>query len=155
MMLSIVLTVLGLGMLCVLMFRLAVYALPAFIGFAAMFWAIGAGAGIGCVAIGLVAGVAVFIAGQAAFSISRAPWVRWTVALIFAGPAAYAGYNLALHLESFGNTSPFWTHALAACGAIVVGFTALTQVPGRTASLAARFSPSSIQETSTYWVGSV
>ncbi len=122
------LTVLGLGVLCVLIFRLAVYALPAFIGFAAMFWAIGAGAGIGSVAIGLVAGIGMFIAGQAAFSSSRSPMIRWAVALIFAGPAAYAGYSLVLQLSSIGNPSLLWQHAFAIAGAAVIGVTALIRL---------------------------
>jgi hypothetical protein len=128
MVLSIVLTVLGLGMLCVLIFRLAVYALPAFVGLSAMFWAIGAGAEIASVAIGLIAGIGMFIAGQATFSISSAPWVRWMVAMIFAGPAAYAGYSLILQLSSIGNPSPLWQHAFAIAGAAVIGVTALIRL---------------------------
>lgn len=117
----------GLGLFCVLLWNFAVYAVPAFVGFAAGFWALNHGAGIGCVVVGLVAGVATFVAGRFALMSSNAA-VRWLVLAIFTLPATYAGYSMVLELSAMGVPSMIWQHVFAIVGAAAVGATTFARL---------------------------
>lgn len=91
--LNILLLVGVIGFLCWLLFTLAVYALPLFIGATAGIWAHGSGAGIvGGIVVGVIAAGATAIIGQLIFAFARPLWTRLIVALVFAAPAAVAGY---------------------------------------------------------------
>ncbi|MHB2266778.1 hypothetical protein [Aliihoeflea sp. PC F10.4] len=81
--------------LCVLAFTLAVYALPFMLGVEAAKWACASGSGlIGAGLVGLVAGAAAHGLLVFAFTSLRSPVLRLNVALVFAAPAAVAGYAL-------------------------------------------------------------
>ena len=89
----------GIVFFCWLLFALAVYALPFFAGVTAGLAAFHSGAGvIGAIAVGMVAGIAIFTAGQLAFAATRSPFIRAAIALLFAAPAAVAGYHVTLAL---------------------------------------------------------
>ncbi|MDE2111779.1 MAG: hypothetical protein KGJ79_11610 [Alphaproteobacteria bacterium] len=118
----------GLGLFLVLLWNFAVYALPAYIGFSAGWWALNHGAGIGCIAVGAIAGVAVFLAGRVALA-SRNGFLRWLVIAVFVIPAAWAGYAMVLDLSASGMVpSSVWRHILAAAGAVAVGATTMAQL---------------------------
>ncbi|MFZ0693527.1 MAG: hypothetical protein WAN51_05155 [Alphaproteobacteria bacterium] len=125
---SIILTVLGLGAFCVLLYNFAVYALPAFVGFSVGFWAIHSGAGIGSIVVGFAAALVVLLAGQAAFAKSRSLLLRWLLVLLFAAPAAWAGYSVVLQLSELGVPSPVWRQIFALIGAAVIGCTAVARL---------------------------
>ena len=125
---SIILTILGLGAFCALLYNFAVYALPAFVGFSVGFWAIHSGAGLGSIVVGFVAGLVVLLAGQVAFAKSRSLLLRWLLVLLFAAPAAWAGYSLVLQLSELGVPSPVWRHMFAVIGAAVIGCTAVARL---------------------------
>jgi len=128
---SIMLSILGLGAACALLYNFAVYALPAFVGLSVGFWTMDAGAGpLGGIAVGLFAGIAVLVIGQVIFTSSRSPATRWLVAIIFAAPAAYAGYHALLQVLGLGMPPGLWQQAFAIVGALTVGCTAV----GRLAS---------------------
>lgn len=115
----------GIGFMCWLLFTLAIYALPCFVGATAFFATYHSGAGpFGAIAAGLAAGVATVIAGQLAFMTVRVPIIRATIALLFAAPAAMAGYSATLGLAQIGIPSQAWGQAFAVIGAIMVGGTA-------------------------------
>ena len=89
---GIILSVFAIAFFCWLLFTLAVYALPVFVGLAAAFAAHHAGYGVfasGLIAI--FAGGAVLALGQLAFALVRTPILRAAIALIFAVPAAVCG----------------------------------------------------------------
>jgi len=97
---GIILTFVALAYLCWLLFALAVYALPFFAGLSAGLAAYHSGAGpIGAIIVGVVAGAVTLLLGQVAFATVRSPLVRDTIALLFAAPAALAGYHAALALH--------------------------------------------------------
>jgi hypothetical protein len=122
---GILLGAVGIGFFCWLLFTLAVYALPFFVSVAAGLAAFHGGAGvIGAIVVGIVAGVATLGAGQAAFAVTRSPLVRAVVALLFATPAAVAGYHATLAIAQVGVPSQGWRDAFATIGAILVGGTA-------------------------------
>jgi hypothetical protein len=122
---GIILCIFGLGFLCWLMFALAVYALPFFAGVTAGLAAFHSGSGaIGAILVGLVAGVVTLAIGQVAFARVRSPLLRATIALLFAAPAAVAGYHATLGLARIGVPSHEWRETFAIIGAVVVGCTA-------------------------------
>lgn len=99
------LCVASVGLLCWLVFTLAIYALPFAIGVVAFLHAIHAGSGaVGAIVTGFITGVAILLAGQVAFALVAVIWFRMMLALIFAVPAALAGYSTTLGLNCPGFT---------------------------------------------------
>jgi hypothetical protein len=96
---SIVLSVFGLGFFCWLLFTLAVYALPFLAGLSAGLAAFHSGAGlIVALVVGFLVGVTILVLGQIVLTTVRTPLTRLLVGLIYAVPAAVAGYQLCLAL---------------------------------------------------------
>ena len=127
--LGIVLNIIGLGFFCWALFTLAIYALPLFIGMTTGLYAHHAGAGpIGAIGCGLVAAAFVLVIGQAVFVFVRRPVLRVAVALIFAVPAALAGYYATFGLSGLTMTSDLWRQVFAVVGAITIGVTAWTRL---------------------------
>lgn len=80
---------------CVLAYPFAVYALPFMIGVETVRWAYSSGSGlIGAGVVGLVAGAAAYSLLIVLFIMVRTPILHLAVALVFAAPAAIAGYAL-------------------------------------------------------------
>ncbi len=126
---GIVLGALGLGALCFLLVHSTVYALPVFAGFAAGFWAVDTGAGpIGAIGVGAAVASATFGVFQLAFGLARSTTVRVFVALIFAAPAAYAGYHVVVTLTGYGVPSDIWRHVFAVAGAGAIGLAAVARL---------------------------
>lgn len=122
---GIVLALVGLAYLCWLLFALAGYALPLFAGVTAGFATYHSGSGpIGAIIVGLIASSITLIVGQIAFMTLRSPLIRAVIALLFAVPAAVAGYYAALGLAHIGIPAEGWRQAMAMTGAIVVAATA-------------------------------
>lgn len=119
----IVVTVMLIGMMCVLAYMLAIYALPFMVALAATRFAYGTGAGwIGAGIVGLVAGAASFGILVFLFELLRAPILRIALALIFAAPAALAGYALVHGVTGEAVPSPVWRQIFClAVGALVGG----------------------------------
>lgn len=127
--LSIVLSFVGLGFLCWLLFTFAVYALPFFAGVTAGLAAYHSGSGaLGAIIVAVIAGAVILVIGQIAFATIRSPLVRAAIALLFAVPAAVAGYHATLGLAHIGVPSQRWREAFAVLGAIIVGGTAWARV---------------------------
>jgi len=126
---GILLNIVGLGIFCWLLFSLAINALPFFVGTTAGIYSLQAGAGpFGAVVVGLLTGTFTLAAGQYAFAVARVPIVRLAIVLLFAVPAACAGYEATFSLVHFGIPSERWREAFAAFGAITVGGTAWARV---------------------------
>ena len=122
---GIVLSVVGVGFFCWLLFTLAVYALPFFTGLTAALAAFQIGSGvIGALVIGVLAGGATLAIGQIAFATAPTPLIRAAIALLFAVPAAIAGYHATFGLAHIGIPSEAWGEAFAIVGAVLVGGTA-------------------------------
>jgi hypothetical protein len=126
---GILLNIAGLGVFCWAMFRLAVHALPFFVGLMAGLSALQTGAGpFGAIVVGIVFGAFALVAGQLAFSVARSAAFRLVVGLLFALPAAIAGYQLSLGFAHLGIVSEGWRQVFALIGAITVGATAWTRI---------------------------
>jgi hypothetical protein len=122
---GLVLSVVGLGFFCWLLFTLAVYTLPFFVGMTAGLAAYHSGSGVvGALVVGVFAGGATLALGQIAFATVRTPLIRAVIGFLFAVPAAIAGYHATLGLAHIGVPSEGWREAFAVVGAILIGGTA-------------------------------
>ena len=126
---GVVLSVLGLGFFCWLLFTLAVHALPFLAGLTVGIAAFHNGAGVvGALIVGLLAGGATLALGQIAFATVRNPLIRTLIGLLYAVPAAVAGYQVSFALAAMGMSTGGWQTAFAVVGAILSGFTAFSRL---------------------------
>lgn len=129
--LAILASLAAIGLLCWLLFTLAVFALPAFVGFAAGAWAHGAGAGIpGAILVGLIAAAVTFAVGQFLITFARLMWLKLAVAVIFVAPTAVAGFHATHGIVKHLMPSDAWQITFSVIGAIAVGITAFVRVAG-------------------------
>ncbi len=123
------LSIAGLGFICWLLFNLAVYALPFFAGVSAGLFAYETGAGpIGAIVVGLVAGTVTLVVGQVLFATVRSPALRAIIALLFAVPAALAGYHAVYGVAGIGDTAEIWRQAFGVVAAAIIGFVTWSRV---------------------------
>jgi hypothetical protein len=116
-------SVAGIGFFCWLLFTLVVYALPFFAGLTVSVAAFHGGSGvIGALVVGVLAGGATL--GQIAFATVRTPLTRAAIALLFAVPAAVAGYHATFGLAHIDVPLEGRREAFAIVGAVLVGGTA-------------------------------
>ncbi len=126
---GILLSIVGLGFFCWLLFTLAIYALPAFAGLAVGLAAFHSGGGaIGALIVGLLMGGASLALGQFAFAATRTPLIRALIGLLYGIPAAVAGYQVSLSLAGIGMSSSTWQTAFAVVGAVISGCTAFSRL---------------------------
>jgi hypothetical protein len=122
---GVLLNIAGLGLFFWALLTLAVYAVPFFVATTAGFYLFQAGTGpFGAIVIGFVAASLTLAAGRYAFSVARSPIVHFVVGLLFALPAALAGYDVTLAFAHIGVPSEWWREAFAVVGAITIGGTA-------------------------------
>jgi len=127
--LELLLNAAGLGVICWLIFTLAVYILPFFVALNAGFWAYHSGAGVlGTPLVAIAAGGMTLAIAQIAFAMTRSLILRAGIAAVFALPATLAGYHLALAMAHFGMPSPVWQKLFACLGAVFIGGTAWTRL---------------------------
>lgn len=125
---GIVLSIVGLGFFCWLLFTLAIYALPTFAGLAVGLAAFHSGAGVvGAITVGLLVGGAILALGQFVFAATRTP-LRAIVGLVYTIPAAVAGYQVSFALAGLSMPGSVWQAAFAVIGAVVSGCTAFSRL---------------------------
>ncbi len=116
---------------CYFLYTLATLALPLFAAVTVGMWVDGSGSGLlGAVVAGLVAGVLTLIAGQLLFALVRSPLFRLGLGLMFAIPAAIAGYHAVHGITGMGVESEAWRHALGLVGALFIGGSAWLRLSG-------------------------
>lgn len=117
------------GSICVLAYTLAVYALPLMAAVAVARFAYATGAGlIGAGIVGLFAGAAFFGLMACLFVTLRSPFLRFAVAVIFATPAAIAGYALVYGVSREVVPSEIWRQAFSLASGACVGLSALARL---------------------------
>lgn len=121
----------GIGFFCWLLFTLAVFALPFFVGLTVGMWAFHTGAGaLGGIIVGVVAGGATFGVGQIALAFLPSAWLRLLIVLFFVAPATVAGYTATHGIAQMAMPSPTWQMIFSLIGAIAVSVTAFFRVTG-------------------------
>jgi len=125
----IVVTIMLIGMMCVLAYTLAIYALPFMLALAAARFAYSTGAGwLGAGIVGLTAAAASFGILAFLFAMVRAPILRIVVAVLFAAPAAVAGYALVYGITAEAVPSPVWRQVFCIAGGALVGAAAMMRL---------------------------
>jgi hypothetical protein len=120
--LGLILSFFDIGLFCWLIFTLAVYALPFFVGLTAGLAALHSGTGIlGALPVGIVVGALTHNVGQVAFACVRPILLRGAISAAFAITAAIATHHAVLELSQIGVPSLFWREAFAWISAIVIG----------------------------------
>jgi hypothetical protein len=110
---------------CWLIFTLAVYALPFFVALNAGILAFHSGAGVfGTPLVAVAAGGVTLAMAQIAFAMTRSLMLRAVIAGVFAVPATFAGYHVALAMAHIGVPSLVWQEIFACLGAVSIGGTA-------------------------------
>lgn len=118
---------------CWVLFTLAVHALPFFLAVSAGMLAYQTGAGgPGAIIVAFVAGAVALVLGQTVFAAVRSPVLRGAIGVLYAAPAAFAGYHAVHGLVAIGGPAAAWHELLSVAGAFVIGFVAY----GRVAALA-------------------
>ncbi|RAI36655.1 hypothetical protein [Rhodoplanes serenus] len=129
MFIGILFSIAAIGVLCWLLFTLAVFALPLFAGATAGALAYQIGAGWpGSIIIGLVAAALTLGIGQFLLAFVRPVWLRLAIALVFVAPAALAGYHATHGIVKHTMPSDTWQIIFSVVGAIAVGVTAFVRV---------------------------
>jgi hypothetical protein len=129
MIITILLSLAGIGLMLWLLFTFAVYALPFYAGITATVLVYKHDAGwLGAGFVGLLSGAAVLLLGQFLFATLRSPTARATVAVTYAVPAGLAGYHAVHGLSAIGGMSEPWRIAFSILGAVMVGSVAWTRV---------------------------
>jgi len=119
----------GIGLFCWLIFTLAVYALPFFVGLNVFMIALNGGAGLlGAPIVGITAGGITLGIGQTVLAMTRSVTNRAIVAALFAAPATLAGYQVVFAMSQIGVPSLVWREIFACLGAILIGGTAWTRL---------------------------
>lgn len=117
------------AMLSVLAYTLAVYALPFMLGLTAARFAYETGSGlIGAGLVGLFAAGIAFGILALLFDTLRQPILRLVVALVFAVPAAIAGYALVHGITREAVPSEIWRQIFCVFGGGIVGLSALMKL---------------------------
>src|SRR5690606_6461141 len=133
--LGILVSIAAIGTMCWLLFNLAVFALPFFIGLNAGTWAYGTGSGwLGATLVGLVAAGLTLAVGQGLLMLIRPIWAQLLIALAFVAPAGVAGFYATLGIAKHIMPSETWQFSFAVIGAVAVGVTAFLRVAGMAAT---------------------
>lgn len=129
--LGIVSSLAGSLFLCWLLFSLARFALPLFAGMTVGLWAFDQGAAIiPTILLASAAGGITFAAGQLLIAVARPLWFQVALALMFAVPAAIAGYSTIHGISSLMIPSAGWQTACSILGAMITGSGAWMQTAG-------------------------
>ncbi len=129
--LAILASLLAIGLLCWLLFTLAVFALPAFLGVTAGAWAHDSGAGIaGAIVVGAIAAAMTLAIGHLLIAFVRPMWLKLFVAIAFVAPAAIAGFHATHGIVKHLMPSEAWQIAFSIIGAVAVGITAFVRIAG-------------------------
>ena len=135
----------GLYMLS-LLFRLASLALPVYVAIGTSFALLRDAHGYpAAILAGFFAGIATLLIGQFLIAYIRSPSVRFGIALLFAVPAAFAGYQAAHSLASLATSSD---PALAILGTIAAVATSISAWRSMMGGCNQSGTPSVIDQTS-------
>ncbi|WP_227270966.1 hypothetical protein [Roseobacter weihaiensis] len=138
------LSVIGLGFLVWVLFALAVYALPAFVGVSVGIYIYDTEAGvIAALVAGMFAAVFTYLIGQIVFAKVQSVPIRLAIGALFAAPAGVAGFSAIKGLSQIGGASEDWTLAFAIIGGIVTACTAWVRI----ANLAGPIGEDDVQHT--------
>jgi hypothetical protein len=121
----------AIGFFCWLLFTLAAFALPFFVGLKVGMCAFHTGAGVlGGIIVSIVAGGVTFGLGQIALAFFPSAWLRLLIILLFVAPATVAGYSATHGIAQIAMPSATWQMIFSVIGAVAVSVTTFIRFTG-------------------------
>jgi hypothetical protein len=128
MLIGIALILVAIALCCVLLFRLSIYALPLFVAFTAASAAYHNGYGIiAALVAAVLAAIATIAITQLVLGLAKSDVARAAIGLVFALPAAFAGYHAVHGIAVATMPASSWQVAVSLIGATVVATASWTQ----------------------------
>ncbi|ESZ04768.1 hypothetical protein X735_32520 [Mesorhizobium sp. L2C085B000] len=119
----------AIGILCWLLFTLAIFALPLFVGGSAGTWAFNTGAGwLGAVLVGILAAGSTLGVRQILLGVISPMWAKLALVVVFVAPAIAVGYHATHGIAKHMMPSETWQSVFSVIGATAVGVTAYLRV---------------------------
>jgi hypothetical protein len=119
------------GFLCWLLFTLAVFALPIFIGITVGIWSFHTGAcALGAIIVSLVVAGATFGIGQLLLAFAPWAWARLLIIAVYTAPSAMTGYAATHGIAQMAMSSPVWQAVFSVIGVVAADITALARISG-------------------------
>jgi hypothetical protein len=126
------LAIVSIGFLCWLLFTLAVFALPFFVGLTVAMWAFHAGASVsGSMLVGILASGATLGLPRLAVAFVPWAWLRLLTILLFVAPASAAGYSATRGIAQMVTPSVAQQTILSVVGAAVFSIAAFVRFAGK------------------------
>ena len=128
MLISITQILVAIALCCVLLFRLSIYGLPLFVAFAAGSATSHSGYGIiASLVAAVMAAVATLAIAQIALGLAKSDLARAATGLVFALPAALAGYHAVHGIAVATMPASSWQVAVSLIGGAVIAAASWTQ----------------------------
>lgn len=128
MLLGLALIIVAVFMICALLFRLSIYALPLFVAFLAGSVTYRSDSGIvAAFAAAATAAIVLLAAAQLALAFARSELTRAVIGIAFAAPAAVAGYHAVHGIAAATMPQSAWHLVVSLIGATVVASASWTQ----------------------------
>ena len=128
MLIGITLILVAIALCCALLFRLSTYALPLFVAFAAASATYHSGYGfIAALVAAVLAAIATIAIVQIALGLAKSDLARAAIELVFALPAALAGYHAVHGIAVATMPASSWQVAVSLIGAAVIATASWTQ----------------------------
>ena len=129
MLIGITLILVAIALCCALLFRLSIYALPLFVAFAAASATYHSGYGIiAALVAAVMAAIATIAIAQIALGLAKSDLARAAIGLVFALPAALAGYHAVHGIAAATMPASSWQVAVSLIGAAVIATASWTQL---------------------------
>lgn len=128
MLIGFALIIIAVFMVCALLFRLSFHALPLFVAFPAGSAIYRSGSGIvAALAAAAVAAIILLAVAQLAMARAKSDWTRAAIGVVFAAPAAIAGYHAVHGIAAATMPQSAWQFAVSAIGAGIIATASWTQ----------------------------
>ncbi|MEZ5680922.1 MAG: hypothetical protein R3E14_06450 [Erythrobacter sp.] len=115
-------------MICALLFRLSIYALPLFVAFLAGSATYRSDSGIvAAFAAAAIAAIVLLVAAQLALAFVRSDLTRAAIGIAFAAPAAVAGYHAVHGIAVATMPQSAWQSVVSLIGAAIIAIASWTQ----------------------------
>ena len=121
MLIGFALIIVAIFLCCALLFRLSIYALPLFVAFLAGSATYRSDSGIiAAIAAAAIAAIVLLAAAQLALAFARSELTRALIGIVFAAPAAVAGYHAVYGIAVTTMPQSAWQLVVSLIGAAVV-----------------------------------
>jgi hypothetical protein len=128
MLIGFALIIVAVFLICALLFRLSIHALPLFVAFLAGSATNRNGSGIvAALAVAAVAAIILLAVAQLAMAHAKSEWTRAAIGLAFAAPAAIAGYHAVHGIAAATMPQSAWQFTVSVLGACIIAAASWTQ----------------------------